>query len=360
MKSSTFAAAMKLTCLALCALLLLLSSCGCNSVRNAGKDEGKLAPSAENEYRMAFWNLENLFDTIAQGRNDREFSPTGLYAWNGTRYHSKIEHLSRVILAMQPDALGVCEVENSEVIEDLLQVLLAAGLDMSYIHFDSPDERGIDVALLYNSKKLRYLNARPIYVDLPGKDETRSILHAQMITGKGDSLHIFVNHWPSRREGAKKSQAKRAVAGATLRDFLVGNSMLKKQVLIMGDLNDNPWDSSVRKVLGACRIANGASAADCRLLSLGSLYSRKGHGTLKFGKDWDFYDQFVITQTLFNGNIAMKYKPGSQGIFAPAYLRQDSGRYKGYPLRTFGGNKYLNGYSDHFPVYLSLTYASQN
>ncbi len=351
---------MKFPAAVLFAMLLFLQSCGCNSVKNAGKDEGKLPPTAENEYRMAFWNLENLFDTIAQGKNDREFSPTGLYAWDEARYHSKLEHLSKVILDMRPDAIGVCEVENSRVIEDLLESLRAGGLVMSYVHFDSPDERGIDVALIYNGRKLRYLTALPIEVDLPGWDETRSILHTQLLTSKGDSLQLFVNHWPSRREGARKSQAKRAVAGATLRDYLLRHQLLEKQVLIMGDLNDNPWDSSVRKVLGACRIANSAAAADCKLLSLGSLYSRKGHGTLKYGKDWDFYDQFVITQTLFNGNIAIKYKPGSQGIFAPAYLRQDSGRYKGYPLRTFGGNKYLNGYSDHFPVYLSLYYASQN
>ena len=356
---------MKFPVAVLFALLLFLQSCGCNARKKAEKEE-KLAPSAENEYRMAFWNLENLFDTIAQGKNDAEYTPRGLYKWDGARYRSKIAHLAKVILAIRPDAIGVCELENSTVIEDLLEVVRAGGLDMSYVHFDSPDERGIDVALLYNIAKFRYLDAQPIEIDLPGRDETRSILHAKLLSHKGDSLQLFVNHWPSRREGAKKSESKRIVAAKTLRNYLEKNQLWGKPVLIMGDLNDNAWDSSVRWVLRACRTFSNsefsemAKSDECKLLGLGSMYSRKSHGTLKSGKDWDYYDQFVITKNLWNGNIPLRYKASSQGIFAPAFLRQDSGRYKDYPLRTFGGSKSLDGYSDHFPVYLSLIHAGKN
>lgn len=321
---------------------------------------GKCMASASDSsrfLRVGFWNLENLFDTRNDAYNDDDFTPEGANFWDESRYQSKLKNLARVIDSLDADLLGVCEVENKQVLKDLATVLASGGLKYDIVHYDSPDERGIDVGLFYNPAVLRILGSRPVNVELEAGDRTRDILYATALhLPTGDTLHYFVNHWPSRRGGAEKSVPARAKAAATLRDFIGSNGLSDKHVLIVGDLNDNPWDSSVREVLGACKPARNAT---CSLYSLAAFFNASETGTLRHGRGWDLFDQIIISASLWNRPLPqnqLKFKPYSNRIYNPAWMLQQEGKYQGYPLRTFGGKTWLNGYSDHLPVTADFVY----
>ena len=325
-----------------------MSTQACSGTRVGQRDTGKIV-------RVGFWNLENLYDTKNDPWNDDDFTPEGANFWDATRYANKLNNLSKVIDSLNVDVLGMCEVENLGVLKDLSSKLKEKGKNFEIVHFDSPDERGIDAGLFYNPEKLTAVFSEPIPVKLGEKDKTRDILYVQLVhKATGDTLHYLVNHWPSRRGGQSESAGKRALAAQTLHSFLVNKGLLKKSVVVVGDFNDNPWDSSIQKVLGACKPAKKSS---CNLYNLGAFFTATGKGTLKFGNNWDIFDQIMISGRLWNEKGSrLKFKSYSNSIYSPEWMLQKGGKYEGHPLRTFGGKTYLNGYSDHLPVTAELYY----
>lgn len=323
--------------------------------------------SQDSQYHVAcvgFYNLENLFDTIdAPDINDQDFLPNGAYNYGTKIYTQKMHNMARVISELGTDItpdgvaiLGVAEVENDKVLQDLVNDPAIAGRKYSIVHYDSPDERGIDVGLLYQPKYFRVIGSRPIHLTLTlpdGKtDYTRDVLY---VTGmiESDTVHIMVNHWPSRRGGESASQPYRAAAAQICRD--VSDSLLnlnpEARIIIMGDLNDDPISPSVKDVLKA--------GFDRKKMKKDGLYNvmydfyKNGIGTLAYQDSWNLFDQMIISRSLAKLK-SDDYHLFQSAVFNKPYMVQKTGQFKGYPLRSFVGNDWMNGFSDHFPVYMFL------
>lgn len=313
---------------------------------------------------LGFYNLENLFDTLDNTLiNDEEFLPSGPRNYNGSIYFDKLDKLATVISQMgiesNPDGpafLGVAEVENDTVLNDLVKHKLLEKRHYKIVHYDSKDARGIDVGFLYNPKYFKVEASDKLYVQLPGgsKDAyyTRDIL---WVKGKldGETVHIYVNHWPSRSGGEKRSAPGRNAAAQVCKNHIDSIAKIEPdaKIVIMGDLNDDPINESVAKILGA-----KAKADD---VTKGGLYNpwtelyKKGTGTLAYQDAWGLFDQIIISYPWLNKNQKGLFFY-QQHIFFKEYLVENQGRYKGYPMRTWDGNTYRGGYSDHFPTYLVM------
>ena len=310
---------------------------------------------------VASWNLENLFDTADDpGKIDEEFLPGSKKDWTIVRLEKKLSNLARVIHAMNndkgPDILGVCEVEHESLLKEMITKYLP-GSSFQTAYRESPDERGIDNGLIYNAVKLKLLSIFADTVHLNDTDRTRLILNANLLLKEsGDTLHVFVNHWPSRYGGVEETEIKREEAASVLRKRV--NSYLDKdknaKILIMGDFNDEPGNKSVLKTLNAqpfnCDVHGSLqnNLNDNILLNTAYESFKKGEGTYKYRDNWNMLDQIIISSKLVVGKL--KYICNSFQIFKPDFLVTHSGKYKGTPFPTYGGNKYLGGYSDHFPV----------
>lgn len=325
--------------------------------------------SAQGQYRavvIGFYNLENLFDTIDDPKiRDSEFTPDGSLAWNTEKYQKKLTNMASVLELMgkehNPDGLallGVAEVENRAVLEDLVQHPLIASKQWQIVHYDSPDGRGIDVGLLYNPRYFRVLESRSVpanLLNLDGKPlRSRDILYVKGILD-GDTTHIMVNHWPSRRGSESATRPLRngfAAINKSIADSIVQSDSAAR-ILIMGDMNDNPDNESMKKILSAKKKTDQLSVGDF----FNPFYEKfsKGIGTLAYQDSWSLFDQIVLSY----GYVAQKYQKQrysykSAHIVNKPFMQQKSGRFKGYPLRTFDGETFINGYSDHFPVYVVL------
>ncbi|MEY8781769.1 endonuclease/exonuclease/phosphatase family protein [Allomuricauda sp. XS_ASV26] len=313
---------------------------------------------------IAFYNCENLFDTVNDSLTfDDDRTPEGRYHWTQERYHQKIENLSKVISKIgyetsktSPDIIGLCEVENLDVLEDLVQHPNLREKDYGIIHFDSPDERGIDVALLY--KKASFIPSSfkshrlLLFDDMGEREYTRD----QLVVGgtmDQEEVYFIVNHWPSRRGGAAKSQPFR-VRAALLNKRIIDSIQkldLDAKIIAMGDLNDDPIDDSLKKIL--------KTKGKKRQLDSVSLYNpmeamfKKGVGSLAYRDKWNLFDQMFFTSNLVTEDRT-RLTFWKAEIFAPEFIRTDKGRFKGYPWRTYSGGTYTAGYSDHFPAYLFL------
>lgn len=316
----------------------------------------------QKEIRVAFYNVENLFDTIDNPyKNDEEYLPNSKKNWNTEKYEYKLAQISRVINDIQgesgPDLMGLCEVENKVVLYDLLKMPLMRSRGYQIIHFESPDERGIDVALLYKSKSFDFYKAYPVAVHLggPKKDHTRDILVAGLIHTSGDTFWVMVNHFPSRSGGQAISEPKRIEAARTLRtisDSLLHQNFMAR-IIAMGDFNDEPADTSIFHILKSRGDANRLSYDEFfnPMLSL----KKEGKGSIMYKGEYELIDQILLSYSLVQRTTKLKYADNSAAIFSPEYLVEQTGKFKGSPFRTFGGDKYLKGFSDHFPVYLQLT-----
>lgn len=313
---------------------------------------------------VGFYNLENLFDTLDNTLiNDEEFLPNGPRNYNGTIYFDKLNKLATVISQMGtemngdgPALLGVAEVENDTVLNDLVKHKLIEKRNYKIVHYDSKDFRGIDVGLLYNPKYFTVEASDKLYVQLPGgsKDAyyTRDIL---WVKGKldGETIHIYVNHWPSRSGGEKRSAPGRNAAAKVCRNHIDSIAKLEPnaKVVVMGDLNDDPINESIANILGA-----KGKQSD---VQKGGLFNpwmdmyKKGVGTLAYQDAWGLFDQIIISQSWLDKNQSGLFYY-QQHIFFKEYLVENQGRYKGYPMRTWDGNTYRGGYSDHFPTYLVM------
>lgn len=327
-----------------------------------------LALQAEKkEYQVCavgFYNLENLFDTIDQPDvRDEEYTPDGEKRYTAKVYKEKLHNLSTVIsqlgTELSPDGLallGVSEIENKGVLEDLAKQPKIADRNYQIVHYDSPDKRGVDVALLYQEKYFQPTYSKALNVPLIKENGdtgyTRDIL---WVHGKlnNDPVHVFVNHWPSRYGGQKASnylREKAASVAAHVIDSLMEENPETK-ILLMGDLNDDPINSSVTKVLGAKNVEKRIKEGE--LFNPWVASYKKGIGTLAWRDAWNLFDQIILSSEFLDRDDTGLFFYKAE-IFNKSFLIRSEGRYKGYPLRTYGGNEYLGGYSDHFPVMVYL------
>lgn len=332
---------LRLSMLALCAYLLLAQGCG--------KRKSEL-------YSVAFYNLENLFDTIHDdGKNDYDFLPDGRYAWNTTKYEAKLKNLAHVLSELSrgkvpqgPACIGVAEVENKRVLNDLLKQPALA--QYKYVHYEGPDERGIDCALLYDSLQFQVKHSKLVY-SAPFEGDTTDLTRGFLVVDgslAGERLCLIVNHWPSRGSGEEyRIHAARQVKA--LKDSLFREDRHLK-LIVMGDLNDDPMDESLQ-VLGARKDKEQVGEQEFYNPWWKTLED-DGIGTLCYRGKWNLFDQIVLTRPLLEGQGGLLYD-GNE-VFRPDYLFQHDDKYEGYPLRTHGGRKWLNGYSDHLPTIVYL------
>jgi len=313
---------------------------------------------------VAFYNLENFYDTIDNPiLNDDEFTPKGDKNYNSNIYLDKVKHLATVIAQLGADVnpdgpalLGVAEIENDTVLNDLIADPLIKSRGYHYVHYDSRDLRGVDVGLLYNPKYFTVEDSKKLFVKLPSGSKTSFLTRDVLwVKGKfnGETVHVFVNHWPSRLGGEERSAPARAAAAQVCKNFIDSVQQVDPgaKIIVMGDLNDDPISPSLTKIMGA--------KGDAEKVKPGGFYNpwvemyRKGIGTLAYQDAWGLFDQIIITQSWLN-----KEQQGfffyKQHIFNQEYLIENIGKYKGYPMRTWDGNTYRGGYSDHFPTYLIM------
>jgi predicted extracellular nuclease len=306
---------------------------------------------------IAFWNVENFFDTLnTNGKFDEEFSPASKKHWNSERYQTKVLHLAQVIRDMNnnlgPDILGLAETETLEVVNDLVNSTIK-NLNYKVVRIQSPDERHISTALIYKSDKFELLNAVGDTVHLDNNHPTRLILHVTLLMKNNETLHLFVNHWPSRLGGQDASEINRVAAAKTLRasvDILLKKD-LAANIVIMGDFNDEPDNNSIKRDLNAEEFICDSVDFSYSLHNLAWAKKRNGEGTLKYQGQWNLLDQIIVSSVdVQSTHLPFHFLCGSFTIFKPVYMIETAEKYLGDPLPTYGGNKYLAGYSDHFPV----------
>ena len=314
-------------------------------------------------HTVAFYNLENLFDTINNPNKLDEYSPIMELKTNrGEAYKQKIKNMARVLADIgketsknSPSIIGVCEVENKEVLEDLVNDASLINKNYGIIHYDAPDVRGIDVALLYQKNIFTPVSSRTyglkIYDD---QDQTRIYTRDQLlVSGKleGELIHVIVNHWPSRRGGETRSKPKRVAAAKVSKRIVDSLQSIDpySKIFIMGDLNDNPTNASVKDVLNARE--NKDEVGLKGLYNPFTSFYKNGLGTTAYRDIWNLFDQIIITKPLLNKKASsLRYYKAN--IFNKNYLIHSKGTYKGYPFRSFSSGKFTNGFSDHFPVYV--------
>jgi hypothetical protein len=336
-------------------------------------------------HTVAFYNFENLFDTINDPDTyDEEWTPKGMQRWTFDKYQKKLANLARVLAeigsAENPDSptfIGGCEIENRGVLEDLIKQPKLIEKEYGIIHFDSPDKRGIDVALLYQKKKFQptsYTNI-PLYIYKKAnasnekykantEEKTDDELQVStknyrvytrdqlLVTGflEGEEINIIVNHWPSRSGGEKKSSPFREAAGALNKKIIDSLQRRNPQakIISLGDLNDGPYNKSVKIGLGAK--AKRADVLPFGIYNPFEEMAKSGFGTLAFRDAWDIFDQIMVSETLLQQDYS-SYRFWKAGIYNKSFLIQTTGQYKGYPLRH---SVTEIGFSDHFPVYIYL------
>lgn len=339
-------------------IALLLFIC-CYSVVTSQKATYKVAC-------VGFYNFENLFDTEEDPNNpgDDEFMPGGKKNWNPLYYQEKLGHLAQVVSELAQDItpdglaiLGTAEVENKKVLEDFVKQEAIKDRNYQIVHYDSPDHRGIDVALLYQPKYFTLISSEPVSMkDAPDNENgpflTRDILHVKGILD-GDTVHILVNHWPSRSGGESATAHLRAYAAG--QNLAVIEKIKKTEqnpkVIIMGDLNDDPNSPSIKKVLKAS--VQKEKTAPNGFFNPMNEFFQKGIGTLAWRDSWNLFDQIILSVAFIQESNS-GYHFYQAKVFNKKYLTQTTGQYQGYPFRTFVGDTYVGGYSDHFPVYIVL------
>ena len=318
----------------------------CSSVRK----------SLTHEYTVVSYNVENLFDTEDDPKiPDEEFLPGSVKQWNQERYEKKLNDIARVISEVNikelPELVGLVEIENQSVLEDLIHAEKLNGQGYGIIHEESPDYRGIDVALLYRKEEFKELAHEMLPVIFPDdpKFKTRDILH---VTGqmRDQTVHVFVNHWPSRIGGDDKTEPKRVLAASVLKakvdQVLAADPQAK--IIIMGDMNDEPASKSMNKTLGA-----QLPGSDSALVNLMMPDDNAGLGTYFYSGAWNMLDNLVVSSALLNSD-GMKVKNNKGFILNNEWMIYTSKKGDRTPNRSYVGDKYVGGVSDHFPVYFKL------
>ena len=333
-------------------------------------------------HTVAFYNFENLFDTIDNPNNDEEWIPDGLQRWTSKKYNQKLQNISKVLMQLgtnnqqkeAPTFIGCSEVENRGVLEDLIKQPNIINSDYGIVHFDSPDKRGIDVGLLYQKKYFKPTNI----VNIPliiyrGKNKEKEMIEKEettddkievaknnrvytrdilLVTGflDGEEVNIMVNHWPSRSGGEKKSSPFREAAGRLDRKIM--DSIYKvnpnAKIICMGDLNDGTYNKSVKEGVGA-KLKKSEVKQFGVYNPFEQMY-KDGNSSLFYRDAGDIFDQIMVSETLIKDDFS-SFRYWKAGVYNPLFLIEKLGQYKGYPLRHSANEV---GYSDHFPVYIYL------
>lgn len=309
---------------------------------------------------LAFYNVENLFDTINDPKiNDEEFLPDGRQKWNTEKYIHKIENLSAVLLSIDtinpPAFIGLAEVENKRVLEELISFSGLKKYNYKIIHQDSPDFRGIDVAFIYRPELYRPEYNEWINITFPFDSSytTRDILYSKGIVLGNETVHLFVNHWTSRYGGQEATKAKRKYLAELIKsksDAILKNDP-NANIIIMGDLNDNPTDVSLTEGLKARSISTPIQADKLYNISLDKF--EKGEGTLYY-RSWDLFDQIIVSGSFLKENAAIILQTKSIQIHKPDWVLFEDNNGIKRPNRTASGGRYYGGYSDHLPVYIII------
>jgi len=314
---------------------------------------------------IGFYNVENLFHPSDDStKADEDFTPEGSYHYTYDVYNQKLNNVATVFEQLGTDVtplgaaiIGIAEIESDKVLNDLVQQPKIKQRNYKYVWFPTPDVRGISTALLYNPSLFRVLDARPIKVPLETLGQTRptrNILYVHGVLAGNDTIHIMVNHWPSRGGGVAETSPYRELAASV--DKQISDSLMAinpdSKIVIMGDLNDNPVDPSVKKVLKA--------QADTTDLALTDIYNpwiniyKKGTGTEVYDNQWNLLDQIMLSGAFLKNNNS-KWRFFRNRIFRKDFLMHESGEEKGYPHRSFTADRvWDNGFSDHFPVIVYL------
>jgi predicted extracellular nuclease len=317
---------------------------------------------AQNTFRVMFYNVENLFDIVDEpNKQDDEFTPEGFRHWNNYRYYKKLNNLAKVITSVgewdTPALIGMCEVENDKVIKDLTHYSPLKKMNYRYVITESDDARGIDVALLYQRDRFKYLYHNCIRIFFPENPQkkTRDILH---VTGEiilGDTLDVFVCHFPSRRGGEFESEPDRMYAASVVRakaDSII-SFRNNANILIMGDFNDEPSNKSISEALRA-KWSEKPERNELYNLFLPVEMTSKT-GSFKFRDQWNFLDQIIVSGNLLNPDSSFHVLPETATIFQSGFLLTDDVAQGGKrPKKTFHGYKYEGGYSDHLPVFVDF------
>lgn len=323
-------------------------------------------------YGVAFYNLENLFDTIHdEGKNDYEYLPDGTNKWGTLKYTNKLKNMAQVLSNLgtemtmksgivkackSPAIIGVSEVENRRVLDDLLKQPELKDKGWQIIHVEGPDKRGVDCAFLYNPsifKLEHYHLTNYIYENGDTTHATRGFLIASG-TIAGDKISFIVNHWPSRSAVSEF----REMAGRQVRKMIdsIQATDPKEKIVIMGDLNDDPKDKSVTQALGAKHVISECGERDMYNPWYDTLY-KVGQGTLLYDGKWNLFDQIIVSSNLLNQDGVKDFstlKLHKNEIYLRDFLMTQEGKTKGAPKRTSAGGVWLNGYSDHLPTQIFL------
>ncbi len=300
---------------------------------------------------LGFYNVENLFDTEDDPLiNDAEFLPTGANQWTTERYFIKLQNMSSVLKGVNADVIGLAEVENRKVLEDLVQHPNLIAKRYQIIHFDMDDGRGIDVAMLYKPNVFKPFKIVKLPIQDPNEPrfKTRDILWVKGLF-QGDTLHFIVNHWPSRSGGGKED--KRLLAAQVLRRAIDSVMVINpnSKMVMVGDFNDDPNNKSIKKIL----CAENEKREEI-LVNASEPTFKKGYGTLYYNGIWNLFDQIIISKNLEQG--VQHYVPSSFTVYVTPEMLEKEGRYAGAPRRTFRSGQFdENGFSDHLPVYIKIT-----
>ncbi len=322
-------------------------------------------PRGKNGIRIVSYNVENLFDIYKDSiAHDEDFTPSGINAWTYSKYHKKLLHISKVLISIggwePPAIIGLCEIENQFVLEELTQKTPLEKYHYKIIHEESQDYRGIDVAMLYRPEKFKPITHKVIHIFYPFDtiSKARDILYVKGIVLNKDTLHIFINHWKSKWGGNLATAQKRNYSAKVLRhsvDSLFAINPWSK-IIIMGDFNDSPEDDCMTKFLNAKSDTTGLKLTDLYNL----MYEKVGDwkiGTNKFQGKWAILDQFIVSAALFKNKKGLRITPYKANIFDAPFLLVKDEKYSGTkPFRTLLGPRYVGGFSDHLSIYMDMMY----
>lgn len=306
---------------------------------------------------VVFYNVENLFDLEDDpSKNDNEFLPESEKKWNEERYLKKLDDISNVLSSVNPadlpEIIGLCEVENRTVLEDLVATKNLSKGEYEIVHFESPDFRGIDCALLFRPAEFKVIESRPFLLQLPNENsETRDILYVKGKTGNREIFHVFVNHWPSRVEGLEKSEPNRLAAATLLKtktDSIL-NADGNAKIIVLGDMNDEPSNKSLNEILSA----KTPSDKNSKLVNLMFPAHLQKLGSYNYRGNWNMLDNIVVSKAFTSGKGFQCKEPEGK-IFREPWMEYKNQSGEISPNRTYGGPNYYGGVSDHFPVYFQL------
>jgi predicted extracellular nuclease len=364
--------------------LLIVSACfclgaACNTTQNNAKKVEKVAQNKTEKVEktaksntkkekkvvndvltFTCYNVENLFDTFDDPKKeDDAFLPNSDKKWTEERYLKKLNDIAKVLYATgkddYPSLVGLVEVENAKVLNDLIEKTAIPNNDYAYVHFDSPDVRGIDVALLYDKTDFKPVSQKKLAVsfDFAPNKTTRDILYVEGLC-KNETMHVFVNHWSSRREGEKETEPKRMACAKVLKKAI--NDIQKvnptAKIIITGDFNDETDNQSITKVLGAKTNVQNLQKTD--LFNLSYKQDQNGEGTYNHKGDWNMIDQFIVSSSMLPKQKGLTIVDESVQLFNEDWLMYKSQKYGLVPNRTYGGPNYYGGYSDHLPISIKL------